>query len=134
MSRRQLSAPTWLSRDALGLALVAGKVGLEVKARHPRLLQQNATTRDSAQVSHVTSTKPNLASPQVRKRSTFSITRVGIEPYTSGLPRRKASGSTDFPGARRRPTSPVYCSPFSVITRRQLLRPAIAPSDVGPTR
>ena len=82
----------------------------------PLLLQQNATTRDSAQASHVTSTKPNLGSPQVRNRSTSSFTRGGIEPDTSGHPRRKASCSTDFSGARRRPstaspTSPVYCSP-----------------------
>ena len=53
-----------------------------VQAGHghqPLLLHQNATIRDSAQVSQVTSTKPNLASPQVRKRSTSRFTRDGIE-------------------------------------------------------
>ena len=88
----------------------------------PRPLQQNATTRDSAQSSQVTSTKPNRASPQLRKRSTSSFTREGIAPASSGHPRRKASCSTDFSGARRRPspaspTSPVYCPPptFSAV-------------------
>ncbi len=66
----------------------------------------------------VTSPKPNLGSPQVRKRSTSSFTRDGIELDTSGQPRRKASCSTDFSGARRRPstalpTHTVYCPPLT---------------------
>ena len=82
----------------------------------PRPLQQNATTRDSPQSSQLTSTKPNRASPQVRKRSTSSFTREGIVPASSGHPRPKASCSTDFSGARRRPSSPsptfpVYWAP-----------------------
>ncbi len=81
----------------------------------PRPLQQNATTRDSAQSAQLTSTKPNLASPQVRKRSSF--TRVGIVRDTSGHPRRKASCTT-FSGALPRPstaspTRPVYCPPLT---------------------
>ncbi|MDP1827397.1 MAG: hypothetical protein Q8L48_29275 [Archangium sp.] len=50
----------------------------------PLLLQQNATIHDAAQVLQVTSTKPNRRSPQVRKRSTSSFTRDGIELETSG--------------------------------------------------
>ncbi|MDP2275401.1 MAG: hypothetical protein Q8K32_31935 [Archangium sp.] len=69
-------------------------------------MQQNATTRDSAQASHVTATKPYRSSPHLRYRSTSSFTRGGIELDTSGQPRRKASCSTDFPGAGRRSSTP----------------------------
>ncbi len=89
-----------------------------LEGHQPLLLLQNATIRDSAQVSQVTSTKPNLGPPQVRKRSTSRFTREGIEFDTSGQPRRKASCSTDLAGARRRPataspTSSVYCPPLT---------------------
>ena len=84
------------------------------EGHQPLLLQQNATIRDSAQRSQVTSTtKPNRGSPQVRKRSTSSLTRAGIELDSSGHPRRKASCSTDCAGARRRSStaSPTSSEP-----------------------
>ena len=100
----------------------------------PLLLQQNATIRDSAQASQVTSTKPNLGSPQVRKRSTSSLTRAGIERDTSGHPRRKASRNTDCSGARRRSSPPsstldVYRPPPTLFAPR-LMGSGLSPSGL----
>ena len=72
-----------------------------------------------SQSGQLTSTKPNLGSPQVRKRSTSSFTRVGIDEDTSGHPRRKASRSTDFSGALRRPSSASPTGPVILPSRRQ---------------
>ncbi len=113
----------------------------------PRPLQLNATTRDPAQVSQVTSPKPNRRSPQVRYRSTSSFTRVGIAPDASGQPRRKASCTTDFSFARRRPspassTSPVYCPALTFLAGRRRgssgmalagSRPPRPPGNTSPT-
>ena len=76
------------------------------EGHQPRPLQEKATSPDSAHASHLTSTKPQRTSPQVRKRATSCFTRRGTSEDTAGQPRRKASCSTDCSGACRRPSPP----------------------------
>jgi hypothetical protein len=73
-------------------------------------------------VSHVTSTKPYLTSPQRRYACTSEATRRGTWPDTSGHPRWKASRNTDFSGARRRssPSPPTPLVYFVTLTSRLL--------------
>ena len=88
---------------------------------HPRPLHENATSLDSLQLSHFTSTKPHRSCPQSRYRCTSSFTLGGRHPGTEAQPRRKASSNTDFSGARRRPSSnpptpPLYSLPLTSLT------------------
>ena len=90
---------------------------------HPRPLHEKAMSLDSLQLSHVTSTKPNRSCPQSRYRCASCFTRVGTHPDTEAQPRRKASSSTDFSGARRRPSSPptplVYSLRLTCVAERR---------------
>ena len=99
---------------------------------HPRPLHEKAMSLDSLQRSHLTSTKPKRSCPQSRYRCASCLTRFGTHPDTEAQPRRKASSSTDFSGARRRPSSTpathrLYSPPLTP-------RPACTPCGRGALR